>query len=230
MRLRSRTQRAETLYASWQLGKRSTAAEGQALDVQERREDGAIQDHEQNMNRVKAMSFSSVIALALVFAASVQGLTTAPPCNVLIFGGTGFIGSNIAEQFVESGYAVTTLSRRGENRSNVPMTVIRGDATDATVVAEAYRSAKFDAIVHALGMLFEGDANRFASGSGSVPAPGATYDMITRQTAFNALDAIAAGAKRGAADPLPFVFISASEVQFKFDDKFEGTPLAWLHR
>jgi len=33
----------------------------------------------------------------------------------------------------------------------------------------------------AVGMLFEGDLNKFASGSGSIPAAGATYDDITRK-------------------------------------------------
>lgn len=45
-------------------------------------------------------------------------------------------------------------------------------------------------MVHAIGMLFAGSLNRFASGSGSVPDPGTTYDKITRQTAFAATAAL----------------------------------------
>lgn len=48
----------------------------------------------------------------------------------------------------------------------------------------------FDGVVHAVGMLFAGSLNRYASGSGSVPNPGTTYDKITRQTAFAATAAL----------------------------------------
>lgn len=49
----------------------------------------------------------------------------------------------------------------------------------------------FPQVVHAIGMLLESDLNRFASGSGSVPAAGSTFDEITRQTALNAAAAAA---------------------------------------
>lgn len=49
---------------------------------------------------------------------------------------------------------------------------------------------EYDGVVHAVGMLFAGSLNRFASGSGSVPDPGTTYDKITRQTAFAATAAL----------------------------------------
>lgn len=47
-------------------------------------------------------------------------------------------------------------------------------------------SGQYDGVVHAIGMLFAGSINRFASGSGSIPDPGTTYDKITRQTVFSA--------------------------------------------
>ena len=40
--------------------------------------------------------------------------------------------------------------------------------------------------VHAVGMLLASDLNAIASGSGSTPNPGATYDDVTRKTAVNA--------------------------------------------
>lgn len=40
--------------------------------------------------------------------------------------------------------------------------------------------------IHA-GMLLEGDLNQFASGSGSVPSAGATYDDITRKVVIKCL-------------------------------------------
>ena len=59
-------------------------------------------------------------------------------------------------------------------------------------------TGNFDGVVHAIGMLFAGKINRFASGSGSIPDPGTTYDKITRQTAFAATAALDALAKGGA--------------------------------
>ena len=45
-------------------------------------------------------------------------------------------------------------------------------AVEAMLVAE-----NFSGVVHAVGMLLANDLNRFASGSGSVPRPGTTYDQ-----------------------------------------------------
>ena len=46
----------------------------------------------------------------------------------------------------------------------------------------------FYGVVHAIGMLFEtASLNRLASGSRSEPGAGATYDLVTRQTAFLAI-------------------------------------------
>lgn len=51
-------------------------------------------------------------------------------------------------------------------------------------------TGEYDGVVHAVGMLFAGSANRFASGSGSIPTPGTTYDKITRETMFAATAAL----------------------------------------
>lgn len=60
-----------------------------------------------------------------------------------------------------------------------------------------YEIGDYDGVVHAIGMLFAGSLNRFASGSGSVPDPGTTYDMITKQTAFAATAALSDLARGG---------------------------------
>ena len=67
-----------------------------------------------------------------------------------------------------------------------------------TSINSARMTGNFDGVVHAIGMLFAGKINRFASGSGSIPDPGTTYDKITRQTAFAATAALDALAKGGA--------------------------------
>lgn len=57
-----------------------------------------------------------------------------------------------------------------------------------------------------------GRFNRFASGSGSLPDSGSTYDTITRLTAFNAIDAaLEYSQSEGLTDPIPFCFTSAAE-------------------
>jgi nucleoside-diphosphate-sugar epimerase len=56
-----------------------------------------------------------------------------------------------------------------------------------------------------------GPYNRLVSGSGSVPDSAATYDDITRVTAFNAIDAAVDYAERNGKQNFPFVFTSAAE-------------------
>jgi len=72
-------------------------------------------------------------------------------------------------------------------------------------------------IIHCVGLLLDdasgfGQYNRFASGSGSLPDTGATYDGITRLTAFNAIEAAIDYANaNNLKDPMPFCFTSAAE-------------------
>ena len=74
------------------------------------------------------------------------------------------------------------------------------------------------AIIHCIGLLFDdstglGNYNRFVSGSGSIPDADATYDTITRLTAFNAVDVATdyVSKKGDTTKRLPFIFISAAE-------------------
>jgi hypothetical protein len=72
-------------------------------------------------------------------------------------------------------------------------------------------------IIHCVGLLFDdasgfGRFNRFASGSGSLPDSGSTYDTITRLTAFNAIEAAVDYAESSGLEvPLPVCFTSAAE-------------------
>jgi hypothetical protein len=72
-------------------------------------------------------------------------------------------------------------------------------------------------VIHCIGLLFDdasgiGNFNRFVSGSGSVPDADSTYDEITRQSAFNAIDAtIDYVQQNNLGDNFPFVFISCAE-------------------
>eukprot|EP00562_Extubocellulus_spinifer_P004793 CAMPEP_0178525378 /NCGR_PEP_ID=MMETSP0696-20121128/30145_1 /TAXON_ID=265572 /ORGANISM="Extubocellulus spinifer, Strain CCMP396" /LENGTH=299 /DNA_ID=CAMNT_0020156777 /DNA_START=126 /DNA_END=1025 /DNA_ORIENTATION=- len=70
----------------------------------------------------------------------------------------------------------------------------RGDARDKQAVREILAEGGYTGIIHCVGLLFDGTSgltqfNRLASGSGSQPGEGDTYDEVTRITAFNAIDA-----------------------------------------
>jgi len=93
----------------------------------------------------------------------------------------------------------------------------RGDARDKQAVREILAEGGYTGIIHCVGLLFDGTSgltqfNRLASGSGSQPGEGDTYDEVTRITAFNAIDAAEAYVRANPKlKPLPFVFSSAAE-------------------
>lgn len=140
------------------------------------------------------------IATASVLAAAASCCSAlAPPAKVAVFGGTGYVGSQVCERLVKKGFDVTGISRRGTNPkpNNEYLEKVNwvcGDATDPTDV-QKYVSES-DAIVHAVGLLFDVESgldkfNDIVSGSKSKPDPTkSTYDNITRKTMFNIMDAI----------------------------------------
>jgi len=163
-------------------------------------------------------------------------MAATPAGKLLVLGGTGFVGSEIVKQAVDKGFDVVAVSRRGGDSeaakkalAGVKVDWRVGDVTKEEVVKEVLSEGGFTGMVHAVGILFETDMNKFASGSGSIPAPGTTYDLITRQTAQAAAGALAA-TKAPGGDPLPFAFVSAAEARWTFDGAFKGTPVEWLHR
>jgi nucleoside-diphosphate-sugar epimerase len=147
-----------------------------------------------------------------VFAKSNKG-------KILVLGGSGYLGGNVARRAVLEGYTVTSLSRRGKpqrrkrnrrnnnnnnnNKSNdnnefalvennIDFRV--GDARDGETVQAILREGNYTAVVHCIGLLFDGNSglsmmNRFVSGSGSIPDPTSTYDDVNRRTAINAIEA-----------------------------------------
>ena len=146
--------------------------------------------------------------------------------KILVLGGTGFLGQNICKRAILEGMDVTSLSRRGlppfKPDGDVSSTLDnvdyrQGDARNPDAVANILAEGGYTGIVHCVGLLFDsnsglGELNKFASGSGSLLDSSSTYDAITRQTAFNAIEAaidycMGENLKR----PLPFVFTSAAE-------------------
>lgn len=151
-----------------------------------------------------------------------------PEKKLLIFGGTGFVGSRIASLALADGWKVTSLSRRGTPADgSLPAVDWRcGDATEPDAARFILEEGGYNAVVHAIGLLFEGDANKYVSGSGSVPSAGSTYDKVTRQTAQEAIAAAAELCAPGpAGGPPAFLFCSAAEAGWTFT-----APVGWLER
>jgi hypothetical protein len=100
----------------------------------------------------------------------------------------------------------------------------KGDCTREDTIAAVLQEGGFVGCIHAVGMLLASDINALASGSGSKPTPGATYDDVTRITAFNAANAAAdLCVTKNENDAVPFVFVSAAEARWDFK-----APVAWL--
>jgi len=129
------------------------------------------------------------------------------------------VGREVCKRAVERGWEVASLSRRGENPlpGDAALDCVewqQGDAADAQDVQKFVKDA--DAVVHAVGLLFDVDSgltqfSKVVSGSNSVPGEESTYDRVTRQTAFNAIDATANRLRLPFAPRTPFAFVSCAE-------------------
>lgn len=155
-----------------------------------------------------------------------SGAALAPPKKVVVFGGTGYVGSQVCERLVNKGYDVVGVSRRGENPKPNNDALgrvewVKGDATIPSDVQSFVSDA--DAVVHAVGLLFDVESglqglNTIVSGSKSLPDPEkSTYDNITRKTMFNILDALESKAKnpinmiKNGNSKTPLAFVSCAE-------------------
>lgn len=149
--------------------------------------------------------------------------------KLLVLGGTGFLGQTICKRAVLEGYTVTSLSRRGlppltdaDNTVSSISTVDyrQGDARVKESIVDILKEGGYTGVVHCIGLLFDNDSglgslNKFVSGSGSLLDSESSYDAITRQTGFHAIDAAVeyAAENKSSMDqkPLPFCFTSAAE-------------------
>lgn len=159
---------------------------------------------------------------------------TCTPKRILVLGGTGFVGRAFIGEARKAGHSVVSLSRRGKlaDEKDDGVTWIRGDASDKAILEKLVKSeGPFDAAVHAIGLLFDVDSglgsfNRYASGSGSMLGASSTYDKVTRQTAFNAIEVLSKGSLSiTKKQPIPFVFVSAAEAGWTFK-----APVEFLER
>lgn len=189
-------------------------------------------------------SFLSFIAFSALFLSKSTN-ALAPPSKVVVFGGTGYVGSQVCERLINEGYDVTAVSRRGTNPrpTNAALeqvTWVKGDATNPNDVEKFVMQS--DAVVHAVGLLFDVESglvglNNIVSGSKSVPDPeSSTYDNITRQTMFNIINSIEKKSK----NPLnmmkgnvkmPLAFVSCAEAGWPdvpFGDVVDNAAPGWL--
>lgn len=174
----------------------------------------------------RSIVVSAFAVIAVFHSGTTTTLALAPPCKVAVFGGTGYVGSQVCERLVNKGYEVTGISRRGVNpKPNNPalekVNWVVGDATNPSDVKSIV--ADSDAVVHAVGLLFDVESglqglNTIVSGSKSLPDPEkSTYDNITRQTMFNIIDAVESKARnpinaiKGAGKKTPLAFVSCAE-------------------
>jgi nucleoside-diphosphate-sugar epimerase len=160
-------------------------------------------------------------------ATSSSSSSTQKKGKLLVLGGTGFLGQMVCKRAVLEGFAVTSLSRRGvipessvgSSDTNAVSTAIdyrMGDARKSDTVKTILSEGGYTGIIHCIGLLFDqtsglSDYNRFVSGSASVPDKESTYDTITRQTAFFAIDAAIEHAQQQNKTDFPFLFTSAAE-------------------
>ena len=192
------------------------------------------------------MYTKSALRLAFISTsiATSRGLsTTVNRGRILVLGGSGYLGSEVAKRAVANEFSVTSLSRRGRPAENAIEGVdyVTGDATDENCVNDLVSSQTFDAVVHCIGLLFDADSglaqyNVFVSGSGSVIKDGATYDDITRKTAIHAIEAAEKIAKEKNT-VIPFIFTSAAEAGWLEGDMQPGGKIMdsflapdWLKR
>jgi len=86
--------------------------------------------------------------------------------KLLVLGATGFVGSEVARQAVNRGYQVVGISRRGGDseaaKSELGKKIDwrKGDVSKEGVVEEVLSEGGFAGVVHAVGILLEGDMNK----------------------------------------------------------------------
>lgn len=99
-------------------------------------------------------------AAAALGAAALAAMPTSacaaarPRRSVLVFGGTGQLGSEIVRALLAAGHEVTVFARPGSDRGRLggmQVAWLEGDATVESDVARAFAARRFDVAVDALG-------------------------------------------------------------------------------
>jgi nucleoside-diphosphate-sugar epimerase len=167
--------------------------------------------------------------------------------RILVLGGSGFVGGSFLKEYStfierrslqnesEQNIEIVSISRRGVTEAvtrsdgcSIRLISVKGDATNETAISDVFsKYGPFDVCVHSMGVLLDANSgggllNKYASGSGSEVSADATYDKITRLSAFLVLDALQS---QRTTEPPVFVFISAAEAGWTVEP-----PVDWLRR
>lgn len=104
--------------------------------------------------------------------------------RVLVFGGTGRLGSDIVKQLVADGHEVSVFARTQSSRDrllDLPVTFVIGDVLDKDSVSAAFASGDYQVVVDALGrgnaspVFFKHSATNIAA---AATAAGATQVIL----------------------------------------------------
>ena len=145
--------------------------------------------------------------------------------NVLVAGGTGFIGRRVTRALVDAGHRVTVMSRNPDSVARIELLrgagAIRGDVTDPRTLTGTMDGV--EAVVAAV---------QFPNHPVEVPRKGLTYDRYDRQGTENLLaEAVDAGVRRffymsgAGADPRsPVVWYRAKG---RAEDAVRASGLEW---
>eukprot|EP01031_Cornospumella_fuschlensis_P027352 gene27352-33038_t len=155
----------------------------------------------------------------------VSSTLSSKPLRILVLGGTGFVGSKFIAKAASRGHQIVSISRRAipstMNSGSHAISWVKSDLLEHDSILEILpHEQPFDVYVHAVGLLFDSSSgllglNKFASGSGSIPSTTATYDEMTKQTAYKLID-YALYQHVNASSVPSVLFISAAEAGWKF--------------
>lgn len=95
-----------------------------------------------------------IVSLLVVSCGSLADSKSAPGAEVLVFGGTGRLGSDIAKALHEKGYSITIFARPTSNRERLDgydVSYVVGDVLDGASVLSVLREQQYDVVIDALG-------------------------------------------------------------------------------
>lgn len=126
--------------------------------------------------------------------------------NILVLGGSGFVGAHVCEKLVRAGYRVTVPTRRWANARSVQhlptVTVVQTDVHDAAALMRAV--AGHDAVVNLVAIL-HGDAAAF--NKVHVELPKKIADACCRSGVGQLVHVSALGANPQRFDALPSLYL-----------------------
>lgn len=106
--------------------------------------------------RITLAGLWATLLVAVATSASTLGAAAEPPAhrNVIVFGGSGQLGSEIVRALLGAGHRVTVFARPSSNMERIaglPVMIEQGDATKEDDVARVLSARHYDVVIDALG-------------------------------------------------------------------------------